>query len=103
MADESRRSPGAGSSTPGAAVVSCWMCGIRSHPSEMMPDGGDWCDDARWYCRDTKACTERWTTPRNVFPASDNETRGTGTETGPLASGRLRKAAPASSRAGRGA
>jgi hypothetical protein len=28
-----------------AAVVSCWMCGIRLDSRQMMPDGGDWCDD----------------------------------------------------------
>ena len=40
---------------------SCWMCGISLPPSQMMPDGGRACADLRWYCRDTRACTERWT------------------------------------------
>jgi hypothetical protein len=43
-----------------AAVVSCWMCGIRQNPDQMVPDGGSACADIRWYCQDTRACTERW-------------------------------------------
>jgi hypothetical protein len=27
----------------------------------MMPDGGRACADIRWYCKDAKSCTERWT------------------------------------------
>lgn len=42
-------------------VTSCWMCGIRLSADHMMADGGSACDDVRWYCRDTRACTERWT------------------------------------------
>lgn len=56
-----------------ASVVSCWLCGIRLHSSEMMPDGGDWCDDIRWYCRDAQACTQRWTTSRHVLSANGEE------------------------------
>jgi hypothetical protein len=48
-------------------VASCWMCGIRLSADHMMPDGGSACDDVRWYCRDTRACTERWTA-RSVRP-----------------------------------
>jgi hypothetical protein len=29
-----------------------------------VPDGGQACADIRWYCKDAKACTERWTTAR---------------------------------------
>ena len=42
-------------------VRSCWMCGIRLPAGQMMPDGGSACLDVRWYCRDTWACTQRWT------------------------------------------
>jgi hypothetical protein len=42
-------------------VVTCWLCGTRLPPHQMVPDGGTACDDVRWYCRDTRACTERWT------------------------------------------
>ena len=44
-----------------ANVKSCWMCGIRLTADQMLPDGGSACHDLRWYCRDTRACTERWT------------------------------------------
>lgn len=47
-----------------AAVVSCWMCGIQLHQSQMVPDGGSACDDVRWYCKDAGACGERWTSTR---------------------------------------
>ena len=48
-----------------AAVVSCWLCGIRLQHSLMVPDGGSACLDVRWYCQDTGACTERWTSARH--------------------------------------
>jgi hypothetical protein len=37
------------------------MCGIRLSADQMVADGGSACLDLRWYCRDTWACTERWT------------------------------------------
>lgn len=43
------------------AVVSCWMCGIRFDPSQMVADGTRACADIRWYCRDARSCTKRWT------------------------------------------
>jgi hypothetical protein len=61
--------PGAGRhGADGAAFESCWMCGIRLPTSQMIPDGGHACADLRWYCGDTRACTERWTArgPRSV-------------------------------------
>jgi hypothetical protein len=27
----------------------------------MLPDGGQACADIRWYCKDARSCTERWT------------------------------------------
>lgn len=44
-----------------AIVRSCWMCGIHLSGDQMMADGGSACADLRWYCRDTWACTQRWT------------------------------------------
>ena len=41
------------------AVVSCWLCGIRLHQNQMVPDGGSACLDIRWYCKDIRACTDR--------------------------------------------
>jgi len=39
----------------------CSLCGIVLPAGLMVPDGGQACADVRWYCRDAKACTERWT------------------------------------------
>ncbi len=42
-------------------AVPCSLCGIELPKALMTPDGGDACDDVRWYCKDARACTERWT------------------------------------------
>ncbi len=42
-------------------IESCWMCGIRLPTDRLMPDGGSACPDVRWYCQDSRSCTERWT------------------------------------------
>jgi hypothetical protein len=39
----------------------CSLCGIELPKGLMMPDGGMACADIRWYCKDAKSCTERWT------------------------------------------
>jgi hypothetical protein len=57
----SSRMPETDSFSPRGTVVSCWMCGIRLHQEEMVPDGSTACVDVRWYCQDSEACTERWT------------------------------------------
>lgn len=44
-----------------AAIRSCWICGIRLPAEQMVADGGSACADVRWYCRDMRGCTERWT------------------------------------------
>jgi hypothetical protein len=97
MADEARRPPGkGGSGARRAGVVSCWMCGIRLHSSKMMPDGGDWCEDTRWYCRDAKACTQRWTTSRRVLSANDEKAQELAADTRPRAARHPGQAAPVS-------
>jgi hypothetical protein len=52
----------------------CSLCGISLPTGLMVPDGGQACADIRWYCKDAKACTERWTAslPRhaNIAPTS---------------------------------
>lgn len=53
-----------------SAVVSCWMCGIHLHQSQMVADGGSACDDVRWYCKDARACSERWVSARREARAS---------------------------------
>jgi hypothetical protein len=41
-------------------VESCWLCGSRLPIDHMVADGGSACLDVRWYCLDTRGCTERW-------------------------------------------
>ena len=55
-----------------ASAKSCWMCGICLPAEQMVADGGSACPDLRWYCRDTPACTERWTS-RTARPAAIGE------------------------------
>jgi len=43
------------------AVESCWLCGIRVPVRQLVADGGGGCTDVRWYCRDVRGCTARWT------------------------------------------
>jgi hypothetical protein len=58
MADQERLEP---ASAAPAGIRSCWICGIRLPVERMVADGGSACADVRWYCRDMRACTERWT------------------------------------------
>ncbi|MGH3188983.1 MAG: hypothetical protein ACRDPY_06485 [Streptosporangiaceae bacterium] len=44
-----------------APAVACAMCGIQLPAHQMVADGGQACADIRWYCRDARACTDRWT------------------------------------------
>jgi hypothetical protein len=94
MPGGTRRLPGTGSAARRAGVVSCWLCGIRLHSSKMMPDGGDWCDDTRWYCRDAEACTGRWTTSRRVLSADGEESQERAPDTGPRVASHLDPPAP---------
>jgi hypothetical protein len=55
-----------------ANAKSCWLCGIRMAADQMVADGGSACLDLRWYCQDTWACTERWTS-RPAGPAALDE------------------------------
>jgi hypothetical protein len=59
-----------------ALVRSCWMCGIRLPADQMMADGGGACADLRWYCRDTWACTARWTSRSAKLAASRGNAAG---------------------------
>jgi hypothetical protein len=45
----------------GLQVASCALCGLELALGLMVPDGGHACADLRWYCKDAKSCTERWT------------------------------------------
>ena len=42
-------------------VAQCALCGFTHPLGLLVPDGGPSCDDVRWYCKDARACTERWT------------------------------------------
>ena len=64
---KTHRSPAAGIGARQDDIVSCWMCGICQNSSQMVPDGGSACDNIRWYCKDARACTERWTTSRRAL------------------------------------
>jgi hypothetical protein len=46
------------------AVASCSLCGVALPLGLLVPDGGQACDDIRWYCKDARSCTERWTAAR---------------------------------------
>jgi hypothetical protein len=40
------------------------LCGIALPLGLLVPDGGQACDDIRWYCKDATSCAQRWTTAR---------------------------------------
>jgi hypothetical protein len=42
-------------------AAQCSLCGIALPLGLLVPDGGHACADIRWYCKDAKSCTERWT------------------------------------------
>jgi hypothetical protein len=52
-------------------VAECTMCGVERPLGLLVPDGGSACADIRWYCKDVKSCTERWTTDLPLRPAAD--------------------------------
>lgn len=70
MSDDMRTPVAEDPAAPHAAVVSCWMCGIRLKPDQMVPDGAGACHDIRWYCQDTAACNGRWTSGGNRAAAA---------------------------------
>jgi hypothetical protein len=45
-------------------VAQCCLCGVSRPLGLLVPDGGQACADIRWYCKDAKSCTERWTAAR---------------------------------------
>jgi hypothetical protein len=69
MADNTRTPVTEGLIAPRGTVVPCWLCGTHQNLDQMVPDGGSACDDIRWYCRNTLACTERWTSAPGQTPA----------------------------------
>jgi len=65
--------PDRGGGRRGLQTARCALCGIELPEGLMVPDGGQACDDVRWYCKDAKSCTQRWTSrgrgPRALPPA----------------------------------
>jgi hypothetical protein len=49
-------------------VARCALCSIELPLGLMVPDGGHACADLRWYCKDAKACTDRWTSREGKMP-----------------------------------
>jgi hypothetical protein len=47
-------------------VAECSMCGVAQPLGLLVPDGSEACADIRWYCKDVKSCTERWTAARHA-------------------------------------
>jgi hypothetical protein len=45
-------------------VAECSMCGVARPLGLLVPDGNPASSDIRWYCKDVRSCTERWTTAR---------------------------------------
>ena len=45
-------------------VAQCSLCGVARPLGLLVPDGGQACADIRWYCKDSKSCTERWVAAR---------------------------------------
>jgi hypothetical protein len=66
--DSSTAAPGEARRRP-LEVAQCSLCGIALPQGLLVPDGGDACADLRWYCKDARSCTERWTTARRPSPA----------------------------------
>ena len=66
----------AGPKQPDLTHERCWLCGIRLPTALMVSDGGSACADVRWYCRDLRACTGRWTIGSMPRPASPGNAVG---------------------------
>ena len=60
VVDSATAGPAEGGLRP-LEVAECSMCGIERPLGLLVPDGGGACADVRWYCKDVKSCTERWT------------------------------------------
>jgi hypothetical protein len=67
-ADSAVAAPGDAHRRP-LQVAQCSLCGIALPLGLLVPDGGEACADVRWYCKDAKSCTERWTTARPTLRA----------------------------------
>jgi hypothetical protein len=73
----------------GAGQATCALCGTELPVSLMVPDGGEACTDVRWYCRDTVACTKRWTAAQARPAAGELEAAPGTLDAGQLDAGTL--------------
>jgi hypothetical protein len=90
MSYETRTPSAEGLAAGAGAVVSCWLCGVRLRQYQMVPDGGSACGDIRWYCKDARTCTERWTSARRQARAAE-VVSGRGAIAAPLSRQRSRR------------
>ncbi len=74
-------------------VNRCSMCGVELPLGLLVPDGGPACDDVRWYCKDARSCTERWTAAR---PPQVPVISGPAADAAPPAAGTARAEQPVS-------
>jgi hypothetical protein len=58
-------------------IAQCSLCGIATPLGLLVPDGGQACADIRWYCKDARSCTERWTADRPQARAYTQAVPGT--------------------------
>jgi hypothetical protein len=68
LAESSTANQGDGRLRP-LEVAQCSLCGIALPLGLLVPDGGPACADVRWYCKEAKSCTERWTAARPLTRA----------------------------------
>jgi len=61
-------------------AAQCSLCGIALPLALLVPDGGQSCADIRWYCKDARSCTERWTTARSPGRVGTPTVPGTAVE-----------------------
>ena len=57
-------------------VAPCSLCGVTRPLGLLFPDGDRTSEDVRWYCRDVRSCTERWTSALPRRSAGRSETFG---------------------------
>jgi hypothetical protein len=68
MAEPTAATPGDHRLRPLDAAV-CSLCGVARPLGLLVPDGSPESADVRWYCKDVKSCTQRWTTARPLAAA----------------------------------
>jgi hypothetical protein len=61
LAQPDENLPGGSRAVRPLDVAECALCGFTHPLGLLVPDGGPACDNVRWYCKDARACTERWT------------------------------------------